>query len=67
MIAYPFKGCGTCPRVRGNEDGLRRHVVGSDGSDRRREGSTDISRFAGLRVDVKCCDAGGVPTVVVKK
>jgi len=32
-----------------------------------REGSTDISRFAGLLVNVQCCNAGGVPTVVAKK
>jgi hypothetical protein len=53
--------------VRGDENGLRRH---GDGVGVRREGSTDISRFAGLLVDVQCgccCAACGVPTLILKK
>jgi hypothetical protein len=53
--------------VRGDENGLRRH---GGGIGVRREGSTDISRFAGLLVDVqcgRCCEACGVLTLVLKK
>jgi hypothetical protein len=53
--------------VRGDENRLRRHGCGGDVIDGWDEGSTDISRFAGLLVDVQCCNAGGVPTVIVKK
>ena len=75
MIAYPFKGRRTCSRVRGDENGLRRHAGGGDSKvdGRRREGSTDISRFAGLllvngQCSGCCCDDNGaVPAIVVVK
>ena len=75
MIAYPFKGRRTCPRVRGDENGLRRHAGGGDSKvdGRRREGSTDISRFAGLLLLVNgqwcgwCDNNGAVPAIVVVK
>lgn len=67
VIAYPFKGRRACPWVRGNENGLRRHDGGGDVICGWREGSTDISRFAGLLVDVQYCGAGGLPTLVAKK